>query len=936
MAERHPWSKVLRFGACGAALGCHAAFGEAGAAVFEESFEKGLPDKWEAGSPLDDGLPQGSRGAVAAQPGGDIKSDPAWVNGHFAVEADLYFNYWARLDDPQWYQVFLFCKAPGSEAKDMSLYEAKPTVRADAAGQWQLVSLPFSAFKATMGPNRGNAPKPGEVCWSYFWSLQKRPLGLAVDKVWISRGKPAAAEPQPAAAAKVPEVPPVPSWPFAPARDTFSADALLDLRPLNEPTAGATGWVKTTPDGDFARGDGQPICFWAINTGVDRERPFQKRPQWKEGEPDLAHHARWLAKRGVNMARLHAHINPDLKRTPAAALADPNREELEWIWRTVGAMKQAGIYTTVSPYWANTMQSDDARWGTDWNGSHHALLFFDDKLQDAYKAWLKALFTTPSPALGGKTLAEEPALAVFQIQNEDSLLFWTVQGLKGEPKRRLGRQFGAWSAQRYGSLDAAVKAWGGDRMPGDDLAAGVLDFRLVWNMTADARRQKKGAGPRLDDQLAFWTETMLRFNRMVADYVRHDLKCPVLVNAGNWRTADTLLLNDAERYSYTANEVMAVNRYFGGVHTGPNNGWAIMAGDTFTSDSALTGAALSFPLALKQVKGFPMMVTEGSWVFPNAFAAEAPFLVSVYSGLTGFDAYYWFATGTEEWTPPQSANGYMPSQQKWICATPDMLGQFPAAALAFRRGYVRCGEPVVEEHRALASIWSGRTPILAESAAFDPNRDAGDIAPASSVKSGIDPYAFLAGPVTAVYDSDEAKTRVADLAKLITRDANGVTVRSVTGELELNTGRGYCTVNAPKCQGVAAHFKNRQAFDLADLSVRCDNAFGSVMAVPLDDQPLASSKRVLVQAGLPCRPTGWRCQPFTVTPQGGQPTPGWRVTDFGHAPWAVETPKLQITLRNRTLTRARALDANGLPVADVAIKGGTFTFPDQTLYVIAE
>jgi len=45
---------------------------------------------------------------------------------------------------------------------------------------------------------------------------------------------------------------------------------------------------------------------------------------------------------------------------------------------------------------------------------------------------------------------------------------------------------------------------------------------------------------------------------------------------------------------------------------------------------------------------------------------------------------------------------------------------------------------------------------------------------------------------------------------------------------------------------------------------------------------------------------------------------------------------MQITLHNRGLTRARALDANGLPVADVAIKGGVFTFPDKALYVIAE
>jgi len=118
--------------------------------------------------------------------------------------------------------------------------------------------------------------------------------------------------------------------------------------------------------------------------------------------------------------------------------------------------------------------------------------------------------------------------------------------------------------------------------------------------------------------------------------------------------------------------------------------------------------------------------------------------------------------------------------------------------------------------------------------------------------------------------------------------------------------------------------------------VRCENAFGAEMVVPLDDQPLATSQRVLVQVGMPCRPTGWRCRPTSVTPEGGSPTQGWRITDYGRAPWAVETPKLQITLRNQSLTRARALDMNGLPIADVVIKDGAFVFPDGTMYVVAE
>jgi hypothetical protein len=49
-----------------------------------------------------------------------------------------------------------------------------------------------------------------------------------------------------------------------------------------------------------------------------------------------------------------------------------------------------------------------------------------------------------------------------------------------------------------------------------------------------------------------------------------------LINAGNWRTADQVVLDDVERWSYTANEVLAKNHYFGGIHNGLNEGWQIL------------------------------------------------------------------------------------------------------------------------------------------------------------------------------------------------------------------------------------------------------------------------------------------------------------------------------------------------------------------------
>ena len=71
------------------------------------------------------------------------------------------------------------------------------------------------------------------------------------------------------------------------------------------------------------------------------------------------------------------------------------------------------------------------------------------------------------------------------------------------------------------------------------------------------------------------------------------------------------------------------------------------------------------------------------------------------------------------------------------------------------------------------------------------SRDTGNIALASSVKTAVDPLAYLVGPVRVAYDSDPAKTEVVDLAKYI--DRGNKTVRSITGQIETDYGRAAGT-----------------------------------------------------------------------------------------------------------------------------------------------
>jgi hypothetical protein len=297
------------------------------------------------------------------------------------------------------------------------------------------------------------------------------------------------------------------------------------------------------------------------------------------------------------------------------------------------------------------------------------------------------------------------------------------------------------------------------------------------------------------------------------------------------------------------------------------------------------------------------------------------------------DAYFWFATGEEDWRQPGSANGMMPSEGKWVCATPMLLGQWPAAALMYRLGYIRQGAPVVTEQRPLDELWQRKMPIIAEDAGYDPNRDQGNQAKESNVSAGINPLAYLVGPVLANYGGPPVPNRVTDLGAFI--DTAHKTIRSVTGEITLNYGAGWCQLDTPKAQGVTGFLKVVGVGKLTDVEIRSTNDYATVLAVAMDNQPLKESGKILVQVGTTERPLGWQTKHATVSGRAGE-----EVVNFGHAPWMIVRAGVEISVANPALKTARVLDANGMQVSVVALEssGGRarFTFPPDALYVVLQ
>jgi len=671
---------------------------------------------------------------------------------------------------------------------------------------------------------------------------------------------------------------------WEPGADPFDGKALLDLRALNEPVAGARGHVRRKGK-DFVLGDGTPVRFFAVN--VSSATAGQARET-------VDYLARRLAKLGVNMVRFHSALFD-------ASAADPatiDREKLDDLHYLVAAMKRQGIYTKVSfyfPLWfdvkgnyglAGYERAQDKR--------PFALLSFEPRMQEIHRAWAKAILTTPNPYTK-LPIATDPAVAIVEVINEDSYFFWTF-GQRNVPPthwQRLEKLYAQWLTSKYGPE-----------------AAGRAKLLDAWHMTAGGIKQGGAEKLRLmRDQVRFLAANQRAFYAETVRWWKKDLGYRGLVSCSNWQTADPAVLDAVERWTYTAGDVIDRHGYFGGKHEGDGAGYSVRQGHTFTDRPAVLSPA-ELPIQVFQVEdaqGYPHIISEVGWTHPNRYRADATLLGAAYGCLQGTDATFWFAVG----------NNFLAdtSMGKFPVGVPSTAGTFPATALLYRRGDVKEPDPVVRLVLGEDDLFSlsGKTGSTAEALDALRKQDIPAARKASAV-AAVDPLAYYVGPVTRSFDAAAAPV-AADLSKYIDRTRK--TVTSVTGELKWDYGTGLVTVDTPRTQAACGFLAKAGPVKLGDVTIDCRNEYASIVVTSLDDLPLARSRRVLIQAMTEDRPFGFRAA-------------GGRIADLGSAPFGVRFIDAAVTLKLPPGDKpaVTALDENGY-ATDKAVptsaEGSAFT-----------
>ena len=629
---------------------------------------------------------------------------------------------------------------------------------------------------------------------------------------------------------------------WEPETDLVADDALVDVSYLNEDVAGQDGYVRAQGE-NLVLGDGTPLRFWGANGGP--------------GIAGLDHQshvylAKTLAKRGVNLVRLHGGIYGS--RDPKV-----NYSRLDNLHHLVSALKDEGIYTKLSFYFPAWFRLDD--WHKDGDKWPFMLLFFDADMQRVYFNWAKALLTTPNPYTG-VPLGKDPAVAMVEIQNEDSHFFWTFKESSAPPERwaELCRQYGAWLAAKYGSLEKATAAWGGAGDKSDRPAEGRMHLHDAWRMTGDGRPKDGPLLRRMTDQVQFLTENMRGFYLEAIKRFENDFGYEGLVSCGNWHTADARMLDALERYCYTAGDVIDHHGYFDHHHKGDAASYSVRPGQTMKSASAIS-LDLANPL-------------------PNLYRGESAFLTSAYGAMWGLDGVMNFAIGSASWDQ---------SVGKFVLNNPAALGSYFAAALVYRKGWVREAPAIVREELELSDLYSLNGSSVYVKPALDQFRAAQipEGQEKAGVITGFDPLSFYAGRVLRAFGEGPEGSMVKSTAGLIDRAQQRI--ESVTGDLAWDYGAGVVTMDTPHAQGAAGFLGRGEAVVLEDVIISMKNDYGTVMVVALDDQPIADSKRILIQCMTVDQLYGWK----TSEPGGKNGT----IQNVGSAPWGVEEIDVTANLR---------------------------------------
>jgi hypothetical protein len=692
--------------------------------------------------------------------------------------------------------------------------------------------------------------------------------------------------------------------------DPFSPDSIIDMSYLIEKPAGSHG-VLMSRGKDFAFEDGTPIKFWGIDASMTDTVEAQERQ------------ARFYAKHGINVIRQHPVESVLGSPIQDASGRHFDAAKLDKLDRWFSILKANGIYMTWSIFYHHVVLPDQGIDPALYNElpsqgagkDTYGLATFIREYQDSQWQYASLLLNHVNPYTG-LAYKDDPALAIVETRNEDSVFFHNPLGDslvtgKSYPNHgaRLKLLWQQWVKARYGNDQLLSRAWGtGRRTKATYNSDGSLRSRpdsvdetnmyiyAAWEMEKDGPRWNKSTEKqRMGDFIRFLAEMQRQTYETYQQRLR-DLGYKAVTVSTAW-SAGGPAASAANLWTDDAMGAIDRHNYCGGGAGG--HGITTGAVDNETHLDKPGRGILSS--GLWQVEDKPFIMTEWTQKPPNQWKAEIAPLMAFYGlGLQGWDASYHFA-GSRSYM----GNGW-PGMSAYVTETPHYIGQFPALAFAIYNGHFAEGQLVSARRLSLNAVFAGVDAL---------NQTFGRIGQDENelLSHGDTPVeALAAGRVTLKVADGQPASYLAALSTWI--DDRSQVVQSNTGQLTWDYAHKVVTIHSDKTQGVVG-FAAGGTYDLPGVTIKdIATPFISLLLTPLDNRPLIESGHILITALARDKQLG------TVYNNDGT-----QLLETGGPPLLLEPVQATIVLKGSAVTSVKVVDVYGVPTdRQVERTGNTF------------
>jgi hypothetical protein len=616
------------------------------------------------------------------------------------------------------------------------------------------------------------------------------------------------------------------AWiPLSLALDVLPGSA-LDFSALagRDAPAGSRGRVVARADGQFAFAN-QPASarrFYGVNLCF--------------GAQYLAHaEADRLCDRllrlGYNAVRIH-HYEDSL--THGRPLGELDPEALDRLDYLVAGLGRRGLYVTTDLFVSRTVSAGELDLPPGQPLNFKVLVPVLAKAMESWKSFTALLLTHRNP-YSGLRWADDPTVAWLSMINEGN-----VENYYGDLLRlpAWSAAFAAWLHERYADRAALAAAWGAELGGDEDPAAGPISLPRDCN---DGSRRSR-------DLLQFLSATEQAMFRRMAAFIRSDLGCAALLtNTNAWTNRVTGQLARTD-YDYVDDHFYVDHPTF------LEQPWQLPSrnGNGNPLRSGQIGGCAS---AFVRLWGKPFTVTEYGYCAPGRYRGMGGMLTGALGALQGWGGIWRFAYShgaQEELTP---------TRLDYFDLACDPLGQAAdrAALCLFLRGDLQPAahrvaitfkgyeleEPAAANPRLVPSwdalalatgvgtvVERGQAAPLAWSAAYAVARGG------SPTGSALPPYAAGGERVLADLRAHGVLDAQAGF------DAAGS--RSDTGELVIDAAHGTLVIDTPRSAGGFCEGGGGIRAGHAGVVVSAVSAPATVFVTALDDQPIATSRRLLV------------------------------------------------------------------------------------------